>query len=68
LSLVSPRWSAAPITKFSFSLAGPEKFGLVFNDMASRVAEAIQPPFCPYAPLAGFDPLVTWGDPRSRRA
>jgi hypothetical protein len=37
LSLISLLWSTALITNFSFELIGPEKLGLVFNDMASRL-------------------------------
>jgi hypothetical protein len=37
LSLVSLLWSAALITDFSFQLMGPDKFGLVFNDLARRL-------------------------------
>jgi hypothetical protein len=37
LSFASLLWSTALITNFSFILAGPEKLGLVFNDMAVRL-------------------------------
>ncbi len=39
LSLVSLVWSAALLTNFGFALAGPEKLGLVFNDMAARLLQ-----------------------------
>ena len=37
LSLVSLLWSTALITNFGFDLISPEKFGMVFNDMAQRL-------------------------------
>jgi hypothetical protein len=37
LSLMSLLWSAALITDFGFQLMGPDKFGLVFNDLARRL-------------------------------
>jgi hypothetical protein len=37
MSLVALVWYVALITNFSFSLVGPEKLGLVYNDMARRL-------------------------------
>jgi hypothetical protein len=37
LSILSSIWAAILITNFSLNLVGPEKLGLVFNDMAQRL-------------------------------